>query len=82
MLENKLSPFATYLNMNEEEVSLSPSTLFNHHLLVVGATNSGKSTSALSILDKMITEKKKVLIIDPTGEYYNSFSRDEQNELI
>ena len=49
LLENKLSPFATYLNMNEEEVSLSPSTLFNHHLLVVGATNSGKSTSALYI---------------------------------
>lgn len=81
LLENKLSPFATYLNMNEEEVSLSPSTLFNHHLLVVGATNSGKSTSALSILDKMITEKKKVLIIDPTGEYYNSFSLQEVRKL-
>lgn len=30
------------------------------------ATNSGKSTSALSILDKIIIANKKTLIIDPT----------------
>lgn len=29
----------------------------------------------------MITEKKKVLIIDPTGEYYNSFSLQEVRKL-
>ena len=80
--ENLLPPFATYLNMNTAEVSLRPSTLFNHHLFVVGATNSGKSTSALSILDKIITEKKKALIIDPTGEYSNSFSSQEIRKLI
>ena len=79
--ENLLPPFATYLNMNTAEVALRPSTLFNHHLFVVGATNSGKSTSALSILDKIITEKKKVLIIDPTGEYRNSFSSQEVRKL-
>lgn len=79
--ENLLPPFATYLNMNTAEVSLRPSTLFNHHLLVVGATNSGKSTSALSILDKIITEKKKTLIIDPTGEYLDSFSAQEVRKL-
>ena len=79
--ENLLPPFATYLNLNTAKVSLRPSTLFNHHLLVVGATNSGKSTSALSILDKMITEKKKILIIDPTGEYSDSFSSQEIKKL-
>ena len=40
LLENLLPPFATYLNMNTAEVALRPSTLFNHHFLVVGATNS------------------------------------------
>lgn len=79
--ENSLPPFATYLNMNGAAVSLKPSTLFNHHLFVVGATNSGKSTSALSILDKIITEKKKTLIIDPTGEYFDSFSVQEIKKL-
>lgn len=79
--EDPLPTFATYLNRSSAKVSLKPSTLFSHHLFVVGATNSGKSTSALSILDKMITAKKKVLIIDPTGEYYNSFSEQEVKKL-
>lgn len=72
--EKLLSTFATYLNMDDVEVSLKPSTLFDHHFFVVGATNSGKSTSALSILDKLVTADKKVLFIDPTGEYNDSFS--------
>lgn len=79
--EENLGAFATYLNMNKEEVNLKPATLFDHHLFTVGATNSGKSTSALAILDKLINAKKKVLIIDPTGEYSNSFSDSEVKKL-
>lgn len=79
--EECLPPFATYLTMNDAEISLKPSTLFDHHLFVVGATNSGKSTSALSILDKLVTAKKKALIIDPTGEYNNSFTSQEVKKL-
>lgn len=79
--ENPLPSFATYLNRNSAEVSLRPSTLFNHHLFAVGATNSGKSTSALSILDKVVTAKKKALIIDPTGECFDSFSTQEVKKL-
>ena len=80
-LEAKMQSFATYLDMNEEEVSLKPSTLFDHHLFVVGATNSGKSTSALSILDKVIIANKKTLIIDPTGEYKDSFPEQKVKKL-
>ena len=80
-LEAKLQSFATYLDMNEEDVSLKPSTLFDHHLFVVGATNSGKSTSALSILDKVIIANKKTLIIDPTGEYKDSFPEQNMKKL-
>lgn len=79
--ENYLSPFATYLNMENAKLSLKPGTLFSHHLFVVGATNSGKSTSALSILDKLIISKKKALIIDPTGEYHDSFFSHEVQKL-
>lgn len=79
--EKILSPFAAYLNGIDEDVELKPSTLFSHHLMTVGATNSGKSTSALSILDKIVVDKKKVLIIDPTGEYKDSFSNTEINKL-
>ena len=79
--EDVLPAFATYLNRNAAKVALKSSTLFSHHLFVVGATNSGKSTSALALLDKVVSAKKKVLIIDPTGEYYNSFSEQEVKKL-
>lgn len=78
--EKSLPSFAT-LASNGEEVTFMPSTLFDKHLMIIGATNSGKSTSALSILDKLINENIRVLIIDPTGEYKNSFSDDKVEKL-
>lgn len=78
--EDTLPCFASYLN-GVAAVELKSSTLFSHHLLTVGATNSGKSTSALSILDKVVSQKKKTLIIDPTGEYRDSFSDQEVKKL-
>lgn len=66
-----------YLTSNQEDVKLNVNSLFNRHLLVVGATNSGKSTSSLSILNSLVEKKKKVLLIDPTGEYKDSFNNKE-----
>lgn len=66
-----------YLASNQEDVKLNVNSLFNRHFLVVGATNSGKSTSSLSILNTLVKQGKKVLIIDPTGEYKDSFNNDE-----
>ena len=75
--EIKLTSFAKFSSLPSEEVSLRPSTLFDRHLMAIGTTNSGKSTSSLSILDKLIENDKKVLIIDPTGEYSNSFNKNK-----
>lgn len=79
--EETLSSFAVLTN-NEQEVEYRPSTLFDKHLMVVGATNSGKSTSALSILDKLIKQNIKVLIIDPTGEYEAAFKDVKKLEKL
>ena len=73
----KLKSFAKFSNPPYEEVSLYSSTLFDRHLMAIGTTNSGKSTSSLSILDKLINNNKKVLIIDPTGEYSDSFDENQ-----
>lgn len=53
--------------------SVNINTLFDRHLLIVGATNSGKSTSALRIIEKAQERQKKFILIDPTGEYRDSF---------
>ncbi len=79
--EESLPAFATYLNRSQADVRLKPSTLFNRHLVCIGATNSGKSTTALAILDKLVSSKRKALIVDPTGEYRNAFSSDEVMKL-
>ena len=79
--EQPLPAFATYINRSQADVSLKPSTLFNRHLMCIGATNSGKSTTALAILEKLIATKRKALIIDPTGEYRDAFTNAEITKL-
>ena len=80
-VEERLPSFARYLNRSAAPVELKPSTLFNRHVMCIGATNSGKSTTALSILDKMVSTKRKALIVDPTGEYRDAFTDDEITKL-
>ena len=79
--EEPLPAFATFISRSKADVVLKPSTLFNRHLMCIGATNSGKSTTALAILDKVVSSKRKALIIDPTGEYKDAFSSDEITKL-
>ena len=79
--EEPLPAFATFMNRSQAGVVLKPSTLFNRHLMCIGATNSGKSTTALAILDKVVSTKRKALIIDPTGEYKNAFNDSEITKL-
>ncbi|MBO7453584.1 MAG: ATP-binding protein [Clostridiales bacterium] len=79
--ETPLPSFATYINRAEADVVIKPSTLFNRHLMCIGSTNSGKSTTGLAILDKLVTTRRKTLIVDPTGEYRDSFSDTEVRKL-
>lgn len=78
---DRLESFAKVVNLANEEVRLYPETLFDRHLLAIGSTNSGKSTSSLTIIDKLIYSNKKVMIIDPTGEYAGSFKSAEMKKI-
>lgn len=81
--EKQLPSFANLAFSSQDyPIELQPKTLFNRHLMTVGTTNSGKSTSALSILDKLVNNGIRTLIIDPTGEYFDSFSEDEVEKYI
>ena len=81
--EKKLSIFANLAFSSQNyPIEMQPKTLFNRHLMTVGTTNSGKSTSALSILDKLVNDGIRTLIIDPTGEYSDSFTDGEIEKYI
>lgn len=81
--EKQLSSFANLAFSSQEyPIKLQPKTLFNRHLMTVGTTNSGKSTSALSILDTLISDGIRTLIIDPTGEYSDSFTDEEVDKYL
>ena len=51
------------------EFSTPADDLLRQHLLITGATGSGKSTSAVTILHGLLTANQSTIIIDPTGEY-------------
>ncbi|MDO4671214.1 MAG: ATP-binding protein [Aerococcus sp.] len=81
--ESQLSTFAKLAFSSQDyPIKIQPKTLFNRHLMTVGTTNSGKSTSSLSILDKLINDGIRTLIIDPTGEYRDSFNDEEVDKYI
>ncbi|GEQ33690.1 ATP-binding protein [Marinilactibacillus psychrotolerans] len=71
--EEIIDSFAQVENNNLSIFKIGVNNLLNRHLMVIGATGSGKSTSSLRILEKLIDMGKKVIVIDPTGEYKSSF---------
>lgn len=79
--QNYLSSLGKFNNLKNVDFSIGPNTLMNRHLMVIGSTGSGKSTSALTILEKMMESKKKFIIIDPTGEYKKAFLNTEVSKL-
>jgi uncharacterized protein len=79
--KNKIKDFA-YLADSTDTLSINIDSLFDRHLLVVGSTNSGKSTTSLSILEKILDINGKFLLIDPTGEYRYSFSSNNKLKKV
>lgn len=66
-----------YANLPMIPFKIDSNILFNRHLMIIGATGSGKSTSALRILEELVIAKKKVIMVDPTGEYKETFKDSE-----
>lgn len=64
------------------QFKISPNGLLSNHFMILGATNSGKSTSALSILEQLNNQKIKFILIDPTGEYDSAFKDDNEVEPL
>ena len=72
--------FANMIFFGEKNIQfkISPNGLLSNHFMILGATNSGKSTSALSILEQLYNKDIKFILIDPTGEYSESFEKSSK----
>ncbi|GMA69201.1 hypothetical protein GCM10025879_04470 [Leuconostoc litchii] len=48
---------------------MSADELLSQHLLITGVTGSGKSSTALTIIERLKKGQQNVIVLDPTGEY-------------
>lgn len=53
----------------ETEVCVSQQALFNRHCAIVGTTGGGKSWTIAKLIESMVDNKSKTILLDPTGEY-------------
>lgn len=66
----KTNNFAKILTPNHEiDIDFSLQNLFERHIAIVGSTGSGKSWTTSSLVENLIKNNQKVILIDATGEY-------------
>lgn len=53
----------------ETQVTLSQQALFGRHCAVVGTTGGGKSWTVSKLVEGIMSNHTKAILIDPTGEY-------------
>lgn len=50
--------------------TILPEAAFNQHIALLGKTGSGKTYAAKGIIEGLLTAKRQVCILDPTGAWY------------
>ncbi|MGB2524093.1 ATP-binding protein [Leuconostoc suionicum] len=53
----------------QEYLPISADELLSQHLLITGVTGSGKSSTALTIIEELKKNQQNVIVLDPTGEF-------------
>ena len=67
--EKMLLSIGCLTSNHQTKVKLSQQSLFGRHCAVVGTTGGGKSWTVSKLLEGMIKNNTKSILIDPTGEY-------------
>ncbi|WP_181898724.1 ATP-binding protein [Halobacillus trueperi] len=65
----KTNKFATLLSNSNSSVDFSLQNIFSRHAAIVGTTGSGKSWTTAMLVENMINNNQKVMLLDATGEY-------------
>lgn len=63
-------------------IEISQQALFSRHCAVVGTTGGGKSYTVSKLIEGIIENKSKAIIIDPTGEYSTYDNKPEVEKTI
>lgn len=63
-------------------IELSQQALFSRHCAVIGTTGGGKSYTVSKLIEGIIENKGKAIIIDPTGEYSTYDNKPEVEKSI
>jgi DNA helicase HerA-like ATPase len=49
-----------------------PAELLSQHLAIVGKTGSGKTYTSKGLVEQLLTQKRRVCIVDPTGGIFGA----------
>ncbi|NIJ46402.1 hypothetical protein FHR24_002889 [Wenyingzhuangia heitensis] len=63
-------------------IELSQQALFGRHCAIVGTTGGGKSYTISKLLEGIVSNGSKTIIIDATGEYNNHDEKDYSEESL
>ncbi|AUC77837.1 hypothetical protein CW732_13290 [Olleya sp. Bg11-27] len=63
-------------------VELSQQAIFGRHCAIVGTTGGGKSYTISKLLEGIVSNKSKTIIIDATGEYCNHDKEDYSDKPL
>ena len=67
---DKLLPIAHLPHDETQIVNISSQALFGRHCAVVGTTGGGKSWTVAKLVESILSNKGKAVLIDATGEYH------------
>lgn len=67
--QKKTLEFATLLNNKDVKIDVTLQSLFSRHFAVVGTTGGGKSWTTAKLVENIVENDHKVVLLDATGEY-------------
>ncbi|WP_196593150.1 ATP-binding protein [Pectinatus sottacetonis] len=63
-------------------VNISQQAIFGRHCAIVGTTGGGKSWSVSKLIESMMKNHTKAILIDPTGEYSDIASNGDADSVV
>ncbi|SHM35324.1 ATP-binding protein [Flavobacterium saccharophilum] len=65
----KTLPLATLPDNENHKIDVSSQALFGRHCAIVGTTGGGKSWTVAKLIEQVVAQNGKAILIDATGEY-------------